>query len=207
MARVPLTLILALAILLHGCEQPGSTPDRQEKKGGVEQTEALAREASEPMVPETTMQVSGKSPTYQVASSGDCPRGANGRFADQHFRMKCLEVYTSANSEEGFTLLAQHFRKVNPGYRAGYVNFLLRHPFEASKNYWWAKGDAIWFADEKAAHSVLYAENSDISSTVSPSATAKKRSAETNEQVHQAMRNHGVFVYVLSVPDRHENGS
>jgi hypothetical protein len=117
------SLLVAMIVLtvLYGCTQTSNPVERVKKQHGLDkqvreqQTTEIAPEppTSEPLAPEKP-----NLPEYNIMMDQDC---------SENFPQKCINAATDATSEEAFTLLTEHFRDENPGYRAILVTFYENH--------------------------------------------------------------------------------
>jgi hypothetical protein len=177
-------LLVAMIVLtvLYGCGQASEPVEHAEKQHGLdkqareqEPTE-LAPEppASEPPAPDyPNLPDSSDKPSlpdYNIMMDKDC---------SETFPQKCINAATDATSEEAFTLLTEHFREENPGYRAILVTFYENHQMPETTGSGW------WFADEEAARTLLSQQYAD------------PQEANIDEQVREVMDNGGFYIRSL----------
>lgn len=186
MQRSLLALMVVLTVLtaLYGCGEAGKTVERVEKQHGIdkqadEQETAAAELAPEPPASEPPASElpnlpdsSDKPalPDYNIMMDEDCSEG---------FPQKCINAATDATSEEAFTLLTEHFKDENPGYRAILVTFYENYQMSETTSSGW------WFADEEAARTLLSQQYSD------------PQEANIDAQVREVMDNGGFYITSL----------
>jgi hypothetical protein len=122
--------VLAVAILLVGCNQTAPSVEKQQKREGPESVEkALPRESSPDL------------PAYNIASKQDC--------ADAGVVVRCYRVATDATSREQLDLITADLWLDSPEYLAVMVTFYPGKPT--------ADISAVGFAfeNEQAARVVL----------------------------------------------------
>lgn len=179
---VRILLVLAVLASLYGCAQASTPVERVEKQHGLdkqarekEPTElALEPPASEPTASDNLNLPDSSDkpalPDYNIMMEQDC---------SETFPQKCINAATDATSEEAFTLLTEHFRDENPGYRAIIVTFYENHQMPETTGSGW------WFADEEAARTLLSQQYADL------------QEAKINEQVREVMDNGGFYITSL----------
>jgi hypothetical protein len=169
------SLLVAMIVLtvLYGCTQTSNPVERVKKQHGLDkqvreqQTTEIAPEppTSEPLAPEKP-----NLPEYNIMMDQDC---------SENFPQKCINAATDATSEEAFTLLTEHFRDENPGYRAILVTFYENHQMPETTGSGW------WFAEEDVARTLLSQQYSD------------PQEANIDEQVREVMDNGGFYITSL----------
>jgi hypothetical protein len=166
------SLLVAMIVLtvLYGCGQASDPLERVEKQHGLDK-QAREQQTTElaPKLPTSEPKASEKPnlPEYNIMMDEDCSEG---------FPQKCINAATHATSEEAFTLLTEHFRDENPGYRAILVTFYENHQMPETTGSGW------WFADEEAARTLLSQQYSD------------PQVANIDEQVREMMDNGGFYI-------------
>src|SRR5215203_2769236 len=166
------SLLVAMIVLtvLYGCGQASNPLERVEKQHGLDK-QAREQQTTElaPKLPTSEPKASEKPnlPEYNIMMDEDCSEG---------FPQKCIKAATDATSEEAFTLLTEHFRDENPGYRAILVTFYENHQMPETTGSGW------WFADEEAARTLLSQQYSD------------PQEANIDEQVREMMDNGGFYI-------------
>jgi hypothetical protein len=166
------SLLVAMIVLtvLYGCGQASNPLERVEKQHGLDKQ---AREqqttelAPKPPTSEPTASEKPNLPEYNIMMDEDC---------SESFPQKCINAATDATSEETFTLLTEHFRDENPGYRAILVTFYENHQMPETTGSGW------WFADEEAARTLLSQQYAD------------PQEANIDEQVREMMDNGGFYI-------------
>ena len=183
MNRVLLVAMIVLTVL-YGCGEASKTVEHAEKQHGIdkqtdEQETAAAELAPEPPASEApasespNLPDSSDKPTlpeYNIMLDQDC---------SESFPQKCINAATDATSEEAFTLLTEHFKDENPGYRAILVTFYENHQMPETTGSGW------WFADEEAARTLLSQQYAD------------PQEANIDEQVREVMDNGGFYITSL----------
>lgn len=174
MQRSLLALIVVLTVL-YGCGEASKPVERVEKQHGIdkqadEQETTAAELAPEPPASEPLASDNPNLPEYNIMMDEDCSEG---------FPQKCINAATDATSEEAFTLLTEHFRDENPGYRAILVTFYEDHQMPEKTGSGW------WFADEEAARTLLSQQYSD------------PQEANIDAQVREVMDNGGFYIRSL----------
>jgi hypothetical protein len=169
------SLLVAMIVLtvLYGCAQTSNSVERVDKQHGLDKQ---AREqqttelAPEPPTSEPTVSEKPNLPEYNTMMDQDC---------SESFPQMCINAATDATSEEAFTLLTEHFRDQNAGYRAILVTFYEDHQMPETTGSGW------WFADEEVARTLLSQQYSD------------PQEANIDEQVRKVMDNGGFYITSL----------
>ena len=181
MNRVLLVAMIVLTVL-YGCAEATKPVERAEKQQGLDK-QAREKETSElaPEPPSSEPTTSDKPnlpdssdkptlPDYNIMMDEDC---------SESFPQKCINAATDAASEEAFTLLTEHFKEENPGYRAILVTFYENNQMSETTGSGW------WFADEEAARTLLSQQYAD------------PQEANIDEQVREVMDNGGFYITSL----------
>jgi hypothetical protein len=179
--RVLLVAMIVLTVL-YGCAEATKPVERAEQQHGLAK-QAREKETSElaPEPPSSEPTTSDKPnlpdssdkptlPDYNIMMDEDC---------SESFPQKCINAATDATSEEAFTLLTEHFKEENPGYRAILVTFYENHQMPETTGSGW------WFADEEAARTLLSQQYAD------------PQEANIDAQVHDVMDNEGFYITSL----------
>jgi hypothetical protein len=174
MQRSLLALMVVLT-MLYGCAEASKLVERVEKQHGLdkqarEQETTAVELAPEPPASEPPASEPPNLPDYNIMMDEDCSEG---------FPQKCINAATDATSEEAFTLLTEHCRDENPGYRAIFVTFYENHQMPETTGSGW------WFADEEAARTLLSQQYSD------------PQEANIEAQVREVMDNGGFYITSL----------
>ena len=174
MQRSLLALMVVLT-MLYGCGETSNPVERVEKQHGIdkqadEQETSASELAPEPPASEPPASQLPNLPEYNIMMDEDCSEG---------IPQKCINAATDATSEEAFTLLTEHFRDENPGYRAILVTFYENHQMPETT------GSGLWFADEEAARTLLSQQYSD------------PQEANIDAQVREVMDNGGFYITSL----------
>lgn len=172
-----LMVVLTVLTALYGCGEASKPVERVEKQHGIDQRAYAQETAADELAPEPPESEPPASeapnlPEYNIMMDEDCSEG---------FPQKCINSATDATSEEAFTLLTEHFRDENPGYRAILVTFYENHQMPETTGSGW------WFADEEAARTSLSQQYSD------------PQQANIDAQVREVMDNGGF--YIMSLQD------
>ncbi len=138
MARV-LLVVLAFAVL-YGCDQTSSPVEKQEKQGGVENTQE-SKAGVEETQGLTRQEQEGDLPPYDVATNRGCTEGG--------VPGRCLVVSTDATSRKDFRALTEHLRDENPEAKAVVIAFV------PTDNPAGMNGLGAWFATRRAAKAFL----------------------------------------------------
>jgi|SRR5829696_568671 len=140
------SLLVAMIVLtvLYGCGQASNPVESVEKQHGLDK-QVREQEATE-LAPEPTASEEPNLPEYNITMDEDC---------SESFPQKCINATTGATSEEALTLLTEHFREENPGYRTILVTFYENHQMTEPVFSGW------WFADEGVARTLLSQQYSD----------------------------------------------
>ena len=172
MQRSLLALMVVLTVLttLYGCGEAGKPVERVEKHHDIDKQADEQVTAAAELVPKPPASEPPNLPEYHIMMDEDCSEG---------FPQKCINAATDATSEEAFTLLIEHFRDENPGYRAILVTFYENHQMPETTGSGW------WFADEEAASFLLSQQYSD------------PQEANTDAQVREVMDNGGFYITSL----------
>jgi hypothetical protein len=179
--RVLLVAMIVLTVL-YGCAEATKPVERAEQQHGLAK-QAREKETSElaPEPPSSEPTTSDKPnlpdssdkptlPDYNIMMDEDC---------SESFPQKCINAATDATSEEAFTLLTEHFKEENPGYRAILVTFYENHQMPETTGSGW------WFADEEAARTLLSQQYAD------------PQEANIDAQVREVMDNGGFYIRSL----------
>jgi hypothetical protein len=171
MQRSLLALMVVLTVL-YGCGEASKPVERIEKQHGIdkqadEQETTAAELAPEPPASEPPTSEPPNLPEYNIMMDEDCSEG---------FPQECINVATDATSEEAFTLLTEHFRDENSGYRAILVTFYENHQMPETTGSGW------WFADEEVARTLLSQQSSD------------PQEANIDAQVREVMDSGGFYI-------------
>ncbi len=174
MQRSLLELIVVLT-MLYGCAEASKLVERVEKQHGLdkqarEQETTAVELAPEPPASEPPASEPPNLPNYNIMMDEDCSQG---------FPKKCINAATGATSEEAFTLLTEHFRDENPGYRAILVTFYENHQMPETTGSGWS------FTDEEVARTLLSQQYSDPQET------------DIDKQVREVMDNGGFYITSL----------
>ena len=174
MQRSLLALMVVLT-MLYGCAEASKLVERVEKQHGLdkqarEQETTAVELAPEPPASEPPASEPPNLPDYNIMMDEDCSEG---------FPKKCINAATGATSEEAFTLLTEHFRDENPGYRAILVTFYENHQMPETTGSGWS------FADEEVARTLLSQQYSDHQET------------DIDKQVREVMDNGGFYITSL----------
>ena len=169
------SLLVAMIVLtvIYGCGQANNPVERVEKQHGLDKQareQETTKLAPEPPTSEPTASENSNLPEYNIMMDQDC---------SESFHQKCINAATEATSEEAFTLLTEHFRDENPGYRAILVTFYEDHQMPETTGSGW------WFADEEAARILLSQQYAD------------SQGAKIDEQVREVMDNGGFNITSL----------
>lgn len=172
MQRSLLALMVVLTVLttLYGCGEAGKPVERVEKHHDIDKQADEQVKAAAELVPKPPASEPPNLPEYNIMMDEDCSEG---------FPQKCINAATDATSEEAFTLLIEHFRDENPGYRAILVTFYENHQMPETTGSGW------WFADEEAARTLLSQQYSD------------PQEANIDAQVREVMDNGGFYITSL----------
>jgi hypothetical protein len=170
-----LLALMVLLTMLYGCGEASKPVERVEKQHGLdkqarEQETTAAELAPEPPASEPPASEPPNLPEYNIMMDEDCSEG---------FPQKCINAATGATSEEAFTLLTEHFRDENPGYRAILVTFYENHQMTETTGSGWS------FADEEAARTLLSQQYSDY------------QERDIDKQVREVMDNGGIYITSL----------
>ena len=170
MQRSLLALMVVLTIL-YGCGQEASKPvEPVDKQHGYDKQAPGQQTTAAELAPEPPASEPPNLPDYNIIMDEDCSEG---------FPKKCIHAATDATSEEAFTLLTEHFRDENPGYRAILVTFYESHQMHETTGSGW------WFADEQVARTLLSQQYAD------------PQEADIDEQVREVMDNGGLYITSL----------
>ena len=174
MNRVLLVAMIVL-IVLYGCGEASKPVEHVQKQHGIakqadEQETTASELAPEPPASEPPASEPPNLPEYNIMMDEDCSEG---------FPQKCINAATDATSEEVFTLLTEHFRDENPGYRAILVTFYENQKMPETTGSGW------WFADEEAARTLLSQQYSN------------PQEANIDEKVREVMDNGGFYIRSL----------
>jgi hypothetical protein len=117
------SLLVAMIVLtvLYGCAQASNPVERVKKQHGLDKQvreQQTTEIAPEPPTSEPIASEKPNLPEYNIMMDQDC---------SENIPQKCINAATDATSEEAFTLLTEHFRDENPGYRAILVTFYENH--------------------------------------------------------------------------------
>src|SRR5829696_7774617 len=169
------SLLVAMIVLtvLYGCGQASKPLERVEKQHGLDKQareQQTTERAPKPPTSEPTASEKPNLPEYNIMMDEDC---------SESFPQKCINTATDATSEEAFTLLTEHFRDENPGYRAILVTFYENHQMPETTGSGW------WFADEEAARTLLSQQYSD------------PQEANIDEKVREIMERGGFYIRSL----------
>ena len=169
MQRSLLALMVVLT-MLYGCAEASKLVERVEKQHGLDK-QAREQETTEvELAPEPPASEPPNLPDYNIMMDEDCSEG---------FPKKCINAATGATSEEAFTLLTEHFRDENPGYRAILVTFYENLQMSETTGSGWS------FADEDVARTLLSQQYSDHQET------------DIDKQVREVMDNGGFYITSL----------
>jgi len=186
MNRVLLVAMIVLTVL-YGCREASKPVERAEKQHGLDK-QAREKEptelAPEPPASEPTTSEPTTSDNPNLPDSSDKPNLPDYNImmdqdCSESFPQKCINAATDAASEEAFTLLTEHFRDENPGYRAILVTFYENHQMPETTGSGW------WFADEEAARTLLSQQY------------AEPQEANIDAQVREVMDNGGFYITSL----------
>ncbi len=169
------SLLVAMIVLtvLYGCGKASNSVERVEKQHGLDKQvreQETTELAPEPPTSEHTASEKPNLPEYNIMMDEDC---------SESFPQKCINAATDATSEEAFTLLTEHFRDENPGYRAILITFYENHQMPEPVFSGW------WFADEEVARTLLSQQYSD------------PQEASIDEQVREVMDSGGFYITSL----------
>ena len=169
------SLLVAMIVLtvLYGCGQASNPVERVEKQHGLDKQgreQETTELAAEPPTSEPTASEKPNLPAYNITMDEDC---------SESFPQKCINAATDATSEKALTLLTEHFRDENPGYRTILVTFYENRQMPEPVFSGW------WFADEGVARTLLSQQYSD------------PQEANIDEQVREVMDNGGFYITSL----------
>jgi hypothetical protein len=169
MQRSLLALMVVLT-MLYGCAEASKLVERVEKQHGLDKQAREQETTAVELAPEPPASEPPNLPDYNIMMDEDCSEG---------FPKKCVNAATGATSEEAFTLLTEHFRDENPGYRAILVTFYENLQMSEPTGSGWS------FADEEVARTLLSQQYSDHQET------------DIDKQVCEVMDNGGFYITSL----------
>ena len=170
MQRSLLALMVVLT-MLYGCAEASKLVERVEKQHGLDkQAREQETTTAVELAPEPPASEPPNLPDYNIMMDEDC---------SENFPQKCINAATGATSKEAFTLLTEHFRDENPGYRAILVTFYENHQMPETTGSGWS------FADEEVARTLLSQQYSDHQET------------DIDKQVREVMDNGGFYITSL----------